>query len=273
MPGGCEATAAQAERLGFDGLLLADSQNLVGDVFVELGVLARATYRLGLGTGVVNPLTRHPAVTAAAIASLQLESRGRAVLGVGRGDSSLAQLGLPRPSTARLREFVSQVRGFLRGETVTVDGRASRIGWIAGAARRSSLTFRHERGSRPGSAPGRRRGDRAGGAPQRALRSRGASPAARRRNQARVRRVPMPARLSGRGVAERRDGSGSQLAGSTIRVIASVTVSGVGVSVSVTVTSMVYGESASSPASGVPLITPVVPSMARPAGSPVAVQA
>ncbi len=134
MPGGCEATAAQAERLGFDGLLLADSQNLVGDVFVELGVLARATHRLGLGTGVVNPLTRHPAVTAAAIASLQLESRGRAVLGVGRGDSSLAQLGLARPSTARLREFVSQVRGFLRGETVTVDGRASRIGWIADRA-------------------------------------------------------------------------------------------------------------------------------------------
>jgi 5,10-methylenetetrahydromethanopterin reductase len=86
-----------------NGLLLADSQNLVGDVFVELGVLARATRRLGLGTGVINPVTRHPAVTAAAIASLQLGSGGRAVL-VGRGDSSLTQLGLARPSTARLRE-------------------------------------------------------------------------------------------------------------------------------------------------------------------------
>lgn len=129
-PGRCEETAAQAERLGFDGLLLADSQNLVGDVFVELGVLARTTRRLGLGTGVINPVTRHPAVTAAAIASVQLESGGRAVLGIGRGDSSLAQLGLARPSTARVREFVSQVRGFLRGETVTVDGHASRIGWI-----------------------------------------------------------------------------------------------------------------------------------------------
>ena len=124
----------QAEQLGFDGLLLADSQNLVGDVFVELGVLARATRALGLGTGVINPLTRHPAVTAAAIASVQVESGGRAVLGVGRGDSSLAQLGLTRPSTARLQEFVSQVRGFLRGETVTVDGRASRIGWITDRA-------------------------------------------------------------------------------------------------------------------------------------------
>ena len=43
VPGRCAETAAQAERLGFDGLLLADSQNLVGDVFVELGVLARTT--------------------------------------------------------------------------------------------------------------------------------------------------------------------------------------------------------------------------------------
>jgi 5,10-methylenetetrahydromethanopterin reductase len=134
VPGGCKATAAQAERLGFDGLLLADSQNLVGDVFVELGVLAQTTHRLGLGTGVINPLTRHPAVTAAAIATVQLESGGRAVLGIGRGDSSLAQLGLARPSTARLREFVRQVRGFLHGETVTVDGRASRIGWITDRA-------------------------------------------------------------------------------------------------------------------------------------------
>jgi 5,10-methylenetetrahydromethanopterin reductase len=134
VPGACEATAMRAERLGFDGLLLADSQNLVGDVFVELGVLARATQRLGLGTGVINPLTRHPAVTAAAIASLQLESGGRAVLGVGRGDSSLAQLGLARPATARLREFVRQVRGFLRGESVRVDGQASRIAWITDRA-------------------------------------------------------------------------------------------------------------------------------------------
>ncbi len=132
VPGRCAATAAQAERLGFDGLLLADSQNLVGDVFAELGVLAHATGRLGLGTGVVNPLTRHPAVIAAAIASLQIESGGRAVLGIGRGDSSLAQIGLAPPTTARLRDLVSQIRGFLHGETVTVDGRASRIGWLTG---------------------------------------------------------------------------------------------------------------------------------------------
>jgi 5,10-methylenetetrahydromethanopterin reductase len=131
IPGETERVAVRAEELGFDGLLLADSQNLVGDPFVELGVLTRSTSRLGLGTGIVNPLTRHPAVVASALASLQIESRGRAVLGVGRGDSSLAQIGLAAPSTGRLGAFVTQVRGLLRGEAVDVGGASSRIAWLA----------------------------------------------------------------------------------------------------------------------------------------------
>ena len=74
VPGRTAHLARQAEDLGFDGLLLADSQNLVGDPFVELGVAAGATSRIGLGTGIVNLVTRHPAVVAAAITSVQVES-------------------------------------------------------------------------------------------------------------------------------------------------------------------------------------------------------
>ena len=131
VPGHTADLAREAEDLGFDGLLLADSQNLVGDPFVELGVAAGATSRIGLGTGIVNLVTRHPAVVAAAITSVQVESGGRAVLGVGRGDSSLAQIGLAPPPAGRLRDLVTQVRGYLRGEAVTADGTTSRIGWIA----------------------------------------------------------------------------------------------------------------------------------------------
>ena len=130
VPGRTAELARQAEESGFDGLLLADSQNLVGDPFVELGVATGVTHRMGLGTGVANLVTRHPAVVAAAIASVQVESGGRAVLGVGRGDSSLAQIGLAAPPAARLRDLLSQVRGYLRGEEVQADGTASRISWI-----------------------------------------------------------------------------------------------------------------------------------------------
>jgi 5,10-methylenetetrahydromethanopterin reductase len=37
VPGQAQRLAVRAEELGLDGLLLADSQNLVGDPFVELG--------------------------------------------------------------------------------------------------------------------------------------------------------------------------------------------------------------------------------------------
>jgi 5,10-methylenetetrahydromethanopterin reductase len=131
VPGRTAELARQAEESGFGGLLLADSQNLVGDPLVELGVAAGVTHRIGLGTGIVNLITRHPAVVAAAIATVQVESGGRAVLGVGRGDSSLAQIGLAAPPLARLRDLVAQVRGYLRGEEVKAGGTASRIGWIA----------------------------------------------------------------------------------------------------------------------------------------------
>ena len=130
IPGQIEAVAEQAEERGFDGLLLADSQNLVGDPFVALGILARSTTRLGLGTGIVNPVTRHPAVVASAMASLQLETGGRAALGVGRGDSSLAQIGLRPPSTAHLGRFVEHVRALLRGDTIDLDGTPSRLHWL-----------------------------------------------------------------------------------------------------------------------------------------------
>ncbi len=131
IPGECVPAALRAQELGFDGVLLADSQNLVGDPFVELGAIARSTSGMGVGTGIVNPVTRHPAVVASAMATVHVESGGRAVLGLGRGDSSLAQLGIAAPKTEELRVFVTQVRGYLSGEQVAADGAVSRIGWIA----------------------------------------------------------------------------------------------------------------------------------------------
>lgn len=72
---------------------------------MALTLAARATTRLGLGTGVTNPLTRHAAVTAGAIASLQEISDGRAMLGIGRGDSSLFNIGHKPVPPARLERF------------------------------------------------------------------------------------------------------------------------------------------------------------------------
>ncbi|HZU73536.1 MAG TPA: LLM class flavin-dependent oxidoreductase [Acidimicrobiales bacterium] len=110
--------ARAAEAAGWDGFLLVDSQNLAGDCYAELALAAAATTRIKLGTGVTNPYTRHPAVTASAAATVQAESGGRMVLGIGRGDSSLAHLGLAPAPVEALATYVRQVRAFLAGEEV-----------------------------------------------------------------------------------------------------------------------------------------------------------
>jgi 5,10-methylenetetrahydromethanopterin reductase len=116
--------AERAEAGGWDGILFPDSQNLAGDVYAALALAATATGRLGLGTGVTNPYTRHPAVTAAAIASVQELSEGRAVLGIGRGDSSLAYLGLAPAPVAVFGSYVERVQAYLRGDEPTAPDEA-----------------------------------------------------------------------------------------------------------------------------------------------------
>jgi 5,10-methylenetetrahydromethanopterin reductase len=123
--------AGRVEAWGFDGLLVADSQNLNADVWIELGLIAAATERIGLGPGVTNPVTRHPAVSASAAATLQLESGGRAVLGLGRGDSALTQIGRRPVSVDELESALVAIQGFLRGEQIHLDGATSEIAWIA----------------------------------------------------------------------------------------------------------------------------------------------
>jgi 5,10-methylenetetrahydromethanopterin reductase len=122
--------AARAEASGWDGIAFTDSQNLTGDVFAGLALAAKATSHLGLATGVTNPVTRHPAAAASAIATVQALSGGRAVLGVGRGDSALFQIGLEPAPLPVFEKFLAQVASYVRGEAVDIDGFESRLRWL-----------------------------------------------------------------------------------------------------------------------------------------------
>jgi 5,10-methylenetetrahydromethanopterin reductase len=125
--------ARMAERDGWDGLAFTDSQNLHGDTFAALALAASATSRLKLATGATNPATRHPAVVASAIATIQGESGGRAVLGIARGDSALSYLGRPPMPLRDFAAALRQIQTYLRGETVDCDGFSSRLEWLANA--------------------------------------------------------------------------------------------------------------------------------------------
>jgi 5,10-methylenetetrahydromethanopterin reductase len=113
--------AARVEAAGYDGLLLVDSQNLAGDTYVALTAAALATSNLQLATGVTNPFTRHPASTASAIASVHAESGGRAVLGIGRGDSALAHLGRAPARVEYFERYLRTVVAYLHGEALAFD--------------------------------------------------------------------------------------------------------------------------------------------------------
>ena len=88
-----------------------------------------STKRAMLGPTVSNPQTRHPAVTAAAIASLNELSKGRAFLGLGSGDSAVLNLGLRPARLAELRHYIQTVRDLLAGESGEyAGGRATSAG-------------------------------------------------------------------------------------------------------------------------------------------------
>ena len=116
------ALVARAEALGYDDVWLA-VERFFREVYATLAVFAHATRRVRLGPCVTDPYSRHPALTAMAIATLDEIAGGRAVLGFGAGVSGLAELGIDssRSATA-IREGIDLVRRLLAGETVTVKG-------------------------------------------------------------------------------------------------------------------------------------------------------
>ena len=113
--------ARRAEAAGWDGMLIVDSQNLSGDPYICLALAAEATETLGLATSVTNPVTRHAAVTASSALSVQRLSRGRMVVGIGRGDSALAHLGRAPARLGWFERYVAHLQAYLRGAEVAFE--------------------------------------------------------------------------------------------------------------------------------------------------------
>jgi len=110
--------AEAADGHGFESVYIGDSQMIWNDVYVALGMAALRTKRVRLGPGVTNTVTRHPAVTANAIMSVNMASGGRAVLGIGAGDSAVRTAGLAPARLAEIRKRVAFIRSLLAGEKI-----------------------------------------------------------------------------------------------------------------------------------------------------------
>ncbi|MEE9275345.1 MAG: LLM class flavin-dependent oxidoreductase [bacterium] len=111
------ATLAEWRRLseeaGFDFIWLTDSQSLYREVFTSLAVCAAHTRRISFGPSVINPLTRHPAVAASALATLAEMSGGRVTAGIGSGDSAVLNLGLRPARVDDVRAYLLALRGLV----------------------------------------------------------------------------------------------------------------------------------------------------------------
>jgi len=111
-----------AERLGFHAFFHNDKK-WARELFSRLGAATQATSRIGLGTSVLDPYTRHPAVAAQATATLAelAPGRFRVVMGSGSHFETLPGYGNPKP-VAALRETTQLMRALWAGEKVTIDG-------------------------------------------------------------------------------------------------------------------------------------------------------
>jgi probable F420-dependent oxidoreductase len=120
--------ATLAERLGFGGLWLTELASR--EAFGLLTEIALGTHRIELGTGVVNPFSRTPALLAMSAATLAEVARRPVNLGLGSSSRKVIEdlHGMPfaRPAL-RMAETLEIIRRALSGQRLDYAGRLFRL--------------------------------------------------------------------------------------------------------------------------------------------------
>ncbi|HEX3535306.1 MAG TPA: LLM class flavin-dependent oxidoreductase [Stellaceae bacterium] len=119
-----------AERCGYDMIGVADTPGNAMDPWVAATLLAQCTSRPRIAQCVTNLASRHPAVSAAAAASLDLLAPGRVVLGIGTGHSGTRNLGLGIGSVGELEAGAMAIRALLSGRPAQWQGGEAHLPWI-----------------------------------------------------------------------------------------------------------------------------------------------
>jgi F420-dependent oxidoreductase-like protein len=137
------AHAQAAERSGFDSVWVMDHfwqlpalggpDEPILEAYTLLGALAARTARVRLGTLVTGVTYRNPALLAKMVTTLDVISKGRAILGIGAGwyepEHEGYGFGFPgaRERLDRLEEAVRICRALFRDEQPSFEGRYYRI--------------------------------------------------------------------------------------------------------------------------------------------------
>ena len=140
-----------SEEAGFDVVWVPDSQSLYRELYVSCAICAANTSNVLLGPNVTNPLTRHPATAASAIATVDEFSGGRALFGIATGDSAVLNLGLRPGRVDDMRDYVLAMRGMLEEGTAHYRGKPCALNW-----RKKRIPHLHRRRGAAHHPPGRR---------------------------------------------------------------------------------------------------------------------
>ena len=124
--------AAAAQQYRYDVVGIADTPGVAMDPWVAATLLAEAVTDIPIAICVSNLVSRHPAASAAAIASLDLVCGGKAVLGIGAGHSGVRNLGLRSSTAAELARGVRFIKDLLHGESALGDTTAA-LPWVTQA--------------------------------------------------------------------------------------------------------------------------------------------
>lgn len=120
---GAGELAREAERLDYDLVVAAESPR--SDAVSVLGLVAGATSRIAIGSGVMQIPARPPGATALAAATLHALSGGRFRLGLGVSNPHISDgwygVDFAHP-LGRTREYVDIVRRALTGDPVRYEG-------------------------------------------------------------------------------------------------------------------------------------------------------
>lgn len=122
-----------AEDKGFHSVWLAEDYYF-RDAFTSMAAVAARTHKITLASGVINPYTRHPALIAMSLATLNELSGGRIIMGIGSSGRLLVedQMGIPmRSPLTAMRESVQVIRQILSGKKVTFNGSQFKITDVA----------------------------------------------------------------------------------------------------------------------------------------------
>ena len=126
-----------AEALAFDRLWHSN-EKFGRDMVANMTLSAAHTERIGIGAAVTDPYSVHPALSAAAMATVDDISSGRVVVGIGAGGSGFPAMGIQRERpVAAMGDAIAIMRGMWSGKPASVDGKVVSVknGVLAFSAR------------------------------------------------------------------------------------------------------------------------------------------